>query len=141
MAGRFARRVAFALLSIWGVATVTFLLGHVAPGDAADLFVSRQMDPPARAAVVATYALDRSLPAQYAGFLCAVARGDLGWSFAQRRPVLDLFLERLPATLQLTLAALIVHLAAGAGAGLVAAWWRGTWSETIGSAGLLVARS
>ncbi|HET9481271.1 MAG TPA: diguanylate cyclase, partial [Candidatus Polarisedimenticolia bacterium] len=69
MAAYLLRRSAMAALLLFGVATVTFLLVHAAPGDPADLYTADDMDPRARAAVVASFGLDRPLHVQYARWL------------------------------------------------------------------------
>ncbi|HEY3176775.1 MAG TPA: ABC transporter permease [Candidatus Polarisedimenticolia bacterium] len=133
-----ARRLLVAVLLILGVATATFLLIHAAPGDPTDLYTASEMDPDARRAVIAAYGLDRPLAEQYGRWLAGVARGELGWSIAHRRPVASVILERMPRTLLLTVAAFALQLAAGLGIGVLAARRRGSWSDAAASGGALV---
>ena len=132
------RRVATALLLLFGVVTITFLLIHLAPGDPADLYLADEMEPQAREAVLAAYGLDKPLYVQYGHWLSSVARGELGWSIAQRRPVAEVLRERIPYTLQITAAAFLLHLALGIGIGVLAAWRPGTLWDALASGGSLV---
>jgi peptide/nickel transport system permease protein len=74
----------------------------------------------------ARWGLDRSLPEQYAIYIVNVASGDLGTSFRTRRPVLTDILDRLPATLELVIAAMIFGTTVGIGLGVLAAHFRNT---------------
>ena len=132
------RRAALAVLLVFGIATLTFILIHAAPGDPADLYLADEMSPEARAAVLAAFGLDRPLPVQFGRWLVNLARGDLGWSITHRRPVSELLRERIPFTLQLTVLAFWLHMLLGIGAGLVAAWGRGTIWDALASGGSLV---
>lgn len=75
--------------------------------------------------------LDKPLPEQYGMFLSNVLKGDLGTSIKSQRPALEVFLERLPATLQLTGSALLMALAFGFLFGILAAVKRGTPLESL----------
>lgn len=138
MAAYLVRRAFVAILMLFGVATITFLLIHAAPGDPADLYLSREMDDGARAAVLATYGLDRPLTEQYFRWLSGVARGQLGWSISHRRPVADVMKDAIPFTLELTVTAFALHLILGVGSGVLAAWRRGTVWDALASGGTLV---
>lgn len=80
--------------------------------------------------------LDRALPVQYLSWLGNFVQGDWGTSFVARRPVLDMILERLPATLGLMAAALTVAVVVAVPLGILAAVRRNTWVD-----GLLTAAS
>lgn len=71
-----------------------------------------------RQALARAFGLDRPLPIQYLTFLGNIARGDFGTSFAYGRPVIDLILERLPATLEVVLLAIVVGLVVGVPLGI-----------------------
>jgi len=120
------RRAFVSMLLLIGVVTITFLLIHAAPGDPADLYVTKEMTAQTRAEILAAYGLDKPLPVQYLSWLTDVARGRLGWSIAHHRPVADLLAERIPLTLELTLAAFALHLLLGIAVGVLAAWRRGS---------------
>ena len=132
------RRAATAVLLLFGVATITFVLIHLAPGDPADLYLADEMEPAAREAVLAALGLDRPLHVQYGSWLASLARGDLGWSFAHRRPVSEVMRERIPYTLQITAAAFLLHLMLGIAVGVLSAWRAGTLWDALASGGSLV---
>jgi peptide/nickel transport system permease protein len=75
--------------------------------------------------------LDKSLPEQYGVFLSGVVKGDFGTSVKNRRPALEVFLERVPATAQLCGSALFLALALGFLFGILAAVKRGTFIDTF----------
>jgi len=83
--------------------------------------------PPAEAAELrARLGLDRPLFEQYGVFLRGVAKGDLGRSMRTNQPVTDTIVERMPATFELALAAMVVAIAVAIPLGIAAAVWRGT---------------
>jgi peptide/nickel transport system permease protein len=116
-----SRLAALALLSV-----IAFALARAAPGDPAAISLRSSGEEPTAEAIARLHAelgLDASWPEQYLRWLAGLAQLDLGLSLASRRPVGELILERLPATLELTAAAfgltLLLGLAGGfAGAGL-----------------------
>jgi peptide/nickel transport system permease protein len=107
------RRIGAGVLLVWLVATVTFLLVSMAPGDAASRLTDARIPPAARARFRHEFGLDRPLPARYASWLASVARGDLGTSWTLRRPVAEALAEALPNTLLLTSLGLLLELAGG----------------------------
>lgn len=116
-----ARRVVGALALLWLVVTLTFVLVRLAPGDAAALLLPPTGDAADLARLRATLGLDAPMPAQYARWLAATLRGDLGASFAQGRPVRALLAEALPATLLLGGLSLALSFALGVLIGAVQA--------------------
>jgi peptide/nickel transport system permease protein len=96
------------------VATITFALIHLAPGDP----FSAVMDNPnvnerVRATLRAQYGLDRPLPEQFVRYVGQLARGELGWSFSHDRPVREVLASALPNTLLLMAIALVGSFALG----------------------------
>lgn len=98
-----------------GVSLLTFTIIQLAPGSYATM-VSESMDATSQediARINAMYGLDQPVYVQYARWLGQVVRGNLGMSMAQRRPVLDMIKERLPATIVLNvLGVLLIYLIA-----------------------------
>lgn len=139
-----AQRAAESLLLFWLVVSLTFLLAHLAPGDAADLLV-----PPAAAAedvarIRRDLGLDAPLVEQYARWIGGVLRGDLGESFATNEPVSRVLGRALPVSLGLGLVSLALTFAVGVSVGLFQAARRGRWSDrllTVGSLSLFAAPS
>lgn len=119
------RRVLLAFLVIIGVTLLTFVSIYLA-GDPAVLYVSERAGPEELAEARRRLGLDRPLPEQYLSFLGGLLRGDLGNSLAHRTPALGLVLERLPATLELTIGALILANVIAIPIGLISAVRRGT---------------
>jgi peptide/nickel transport system permease protein len=77
-------------------------------------------------------ALDQPLPVQYGRYMSNLIRGSLGTSWRSKREVAVIIAERIPATVQLALAAILVQLVIGLPVGLVSAVRRGTWSDRLG---------
>ena len=123
LARHLLRRVAHALAVVLVATTASFALLHLAPGDPLTATVEqRSLDAAARARLRARYALDRPLPEQYARWVAAAARGDLGWSHTQRRPVRDVLADALPRSALLVGTALVLSTAAGVLIGAFAGW-------------------
>jgi len=125
MARHILQRLLFTLPALWLILTMVFLLIHVVPGDP----VQQMLGEGARVEDVQQlrHVLGLDLPAltQYGRYLAGLAHGDLGRSFKYQAPVLQIIFERYPATLQLAVVALLVCLAIGIPAGVLAAHRRG----------------
>lgn len=100
---------------------VIFLLLHLVPGDPAQAIAGPDATPEVLAAIRHDLALDRPLPVQYLRWIAHVGRGDFGRSYANKRPVRDLIAQRLPATLQLAAAALLLTVLIALPTGILAA--------------------
>lgn len=106
-----------------GVATIAFCLSHLTQADPLSALVSdRNMsNPEVVAAAKARWGLDKSVPEQYLIYIINLASGDFGTSFRTRRPVSTDIVERLPATLELVVAAMIFGTLSGILLGVLAA--------------------
>lgn len=113
-------------LLLLAVATVAFFLGHFTRADPlASILDERQMNNvEVVAAAKRRWGLDRSLPEQYTIYVGNLLRGDLGTSFRTKRPVLKDIVERLPATLELVIVAMLFGSLFGVGLGVLAAHHR-----------------
>ena len=107
------RRVFQALLTVAAAATLLFFLMRIAPGDPLVRLDDRPLTAAQTAALRARYGLDQPPLRQFATFLSAAARGDLGTSIAHGRPVATLIAERLPATLILGGTVLLLNFTLG----------------------------
>ncbi|MGQ0766080.1 MAG: ABC transporter permease [Gemmatimonadota bacterium] len=108
------RRLAFGLLTVFAVATFTFVLIHAAPGEPfAPAMADARLTPEIREAFRSRYELDRPMRVQFASYVGKIARGDLGESFSHSRPVADVLSEALPRTLLLVGTALLAGFAVG----------------------------
>ena len=102
------RRLLHALFVVWGVVTVVFFLVRLT-GDPAAFLVDQTATQEEIAHVRRLLGMDRPLLAQYADFLRAVPRGDFGTSIRDKRPAMTMVLEHFwPATVELSLAALVL---------------------------------
>lgn len=152
------RRLGWAAILIAGVTALSFVIAYLLPGDPARMLVGPQASAADVEHVRELHGLDRPVPAQFGRYLRRLvhvgpeaqgedARGDpahrscaagplrvhldLGYSFHYRRPVLDLLEAKIPRSLELGLAALLVQLAIGVTLGVVAAARRGTWWDDV----------
>lgn len=119
------RRLAGAVILFWLVLTLTFVLLHLAPGDAAALLVPADATPEEAARLRTALGLDRPAPVQYARWLGGVLRGDLGTSLARNQPVAQLLREAVPVSLWLGGSSLLLTFAIGVPLGLAQAARRG----------------
>src|SRR2546428_154455 len=106
---------------VLGITVLVFALNAVGLGDPARAAMGQRADPETLERLRREYALDRPLPVQYAAWLGRLARGDLGESFREQRPVSEGIRERLPATARLALAATLISVVLGVGIGALAA--------------------
>ena len=140
MLGYIARRVLLVIPTLLGVTIVTFVLTYVLPGNPALVKAGPLATPEHIAEMERRMGLDRPMTVQYWHYLRGLFHGDLGESQTTGRPVLEDLLQRVPATLELTLAALLVALAVGIPLGVVAAVRRDGWldhaSRLIGVGGV-----
>jgi ABC-type dipeptide/oligopeptide/nickel transport system permease component len=120
------RRLLSLPLLLLGIVSIAFLISHFTQGDPLSSIVSeRQMDnPEVVAAAKARWGLDKSLPEQYLIYIGNLLTGDLGTSFRTKQPVSQDLLERLPATLELVIAAMILGSTSGIILGVLAARFR-----------------
>jgi len=134
------RRLLQAIPLLLVIATVTFFVIHLAPGDPMDLFLQprlrRQMDPQVIELMRQRFGLDQPIYVQFGKWLANLAHGDLGESFQYRRPVTSLLAERIPYTLQLAVLALLFDALIGIALGIYSAVRQYSWPDravTIGS--------
>lgn len=120
------RRVLLTIPVLLGVATLVFSLIHLIPGDPAQAMLGETASQDDVAELRRRLGLDRPLLTQYATFLGGLAQGDLGTSLRTREPVTAMIVDRLPATAELALAAMLVAVAVAMPLGVLAAVWRGT---------------
>jgi dipeptide transport system permease protein len=122
-----AARLAVLVPTFLGVTFVAFMLIRLVPGDPIMMMVGeRGMSPERHAEMMAQYGFDRPAPIQYLSFLGGILQGDLGQSITTRTPVLREFLALFPATVELSLVAMLLALLVGLPAGIIAAVRRGS---------------
>jgi peptide/nickel transport system permease protein len=123
------RRFGRGLITIWFAVTVTFLLLRLLPGDPALAIASPTMTPEFRETILQQYGLDQPLIVQYGLYMWQLLQGNLGVSFTQSIPVLDVLLQRLPWTLLLTMTALVLTIIIGIPLGVAAAAHKGRFLD------------
>ena len=118
-----------------GVSVIVFLMMALTPGDPVEIMLADQRATAEQAASLRhDLGLDRPLATRFLVFLGNALTGDFGSSFFQRRPVFDVIAERLPATIELTLVALLVAVAVAVPLGVAAAVKRDSWLDRALSA-------
>jgi peptide/nickel transport system permease protein len=116
----FARRLLALIPVALGVATLTFAIVHLVPGDPVVAMLGESAAPTDVVAMRHQMGLDRPLLSQYFSYLGGLAVGDLGESTSYRRPVAQLIVERLPATIELAAAGLLVAILIAFPLGIIA---------------------
>ena len=125
------RRLGYSLLSLFLLSLTIFFFVRVT-GDPATLLVEPGASQADLDAIRQQFGLDQPLWVQYVAFIESLARGDLGQSFYYRTPVLDLYLERLPNSLMLGVAAMAFSLLIGIPSGILAAVRVGRFWDSAG---------
>ena len=133
MTGFIAARLLSLIPVLWGVSVLVFLLIHLIPGNALQMFLGTQveMTPVQLDQLRRLFGLNKSLPLQYADWLGRLLRGDFGVSLRTSRAVLPDILNRLPVSAELTLLALLVALAIAVPVGILSALRRGTPADAV----------
>ena len=109
---------------------------HLIPGDPVQLiFSGTGASPEQREAMRRALGLDRPLPVQYAIYVSNAIRGDLGQSIQFKQPVTELILERMPATIELTIASLFIALIVAFPAGIISAMKRNSVTDHVAMTG------
>ncbi len=124
---------------LFGVSVIVFLMITLTPGDPVEIMLAGQnATPEQEAALRQDMGLDRPLIERFVVFLGNAAQGDFGLSFFHRRPVMDVIAERLPATIELTLVALVIALATAIPLGVLAAVKKNTILDRLSTVGSLL---
>jgi len=107
------------------------------PGDAVQLMLGEHATPEAVAKLRAYLGLDKPLLVRYVDYVKRLLTGDLGRSIQQNRPVVDELADAWPATLELTIASLVIAAAVGVAAGIVSAAWPNSFFDAVARIGSL----
>jgi len=135
-------RILASVPTLIGVSLLSFGLIRMVPGDPVTMMLGeRGGSPEAVAELRANLGLDRPLIEQYGLFITRALKGDLGESIVARRPVWDEFKDRFPATVELTVVALLLAVLVGLPLGLSAAAFRHSWWDRLVHRGVLLAYS
>jgi ABC-type dipeptide/oligopeptide/nickel transport system permease component len=120
------RRLLLTIPVLLGVATLVFSLIHLVPGDPVETMLGESAAPQEIARVRGQLGLDRPLYVQYWTFLTGVGRGDLGVSLRTNEPVARAIAARMPATIELAIAAMCLAVVVAIPLGIIAAVGAGT---------------
>ncbi|WP_213770242.1 ABC transporter permease [Bradyrhizobium sp. dw_78] len=127
-----AQRIVKGVIVLLAIIVLNFFLIRLAPGDPASVMAGEAgaSDQMFVQQLREKFGLDKPLPEQLLIYVKGVLSFDLGYSFRQQAPVSQLIMERLPATLLLTMTAFAISLIAGVFFGTLAARFAGTWADT-----------
>jgi peptide/nickel transport system permease protein len=125
------RRLVLVIPVLVGVSLLTFILSHVVPGDPARLVAGPHAGPAQLAATRHAFGLDQPVWRQYFTYMGNLLHGDLGTSLHTQHPVRDDLGAFLPATIELTLAAMFLTILIGIPLGVLAAVHQDRWIDTV----------
>lgn len=131
MARFVAKRCGYAVASLFILSVTIFALVRIT-GDPATLLASPEASEADLAAIRTEFGLDQPWPVQYVRFVAGLLRGDFGDSLYYRVPAAELYWQRLPASLELAAAAMLISLVIGLSVGIVAAVNVGRWWDNVG---------
>ena len=129
MSGYIIKRVLLLIPIALGVALVVFLIMHIAPGDPVRIMLGDDATPELIIKVRHEFGLDRPVHIQYFVWLSNIIKGNLGNSITTGRPVLETIVERIPATLELTITSIILATIIAIFLGSISALHRGGWID------------
>ena len=132
------RRLALLVLVLFGLSILLFAWVRALPGDPARALVGEKATPAGIAQITARYGFDQPVWQQYLTYLGRILRGDFGASINTGEPVLSTFAERFPATIELSLSALLFAIVVGIPLGYVAARRRGGVVDNVAVGGSLL---
>ncbi|TYB83330.1 ABC transporter permease [Maritimibacter fusiformis] len=136
---RFVERLLQLIPVLLGVSVIVFAMITLTPGDPVQIMIGDQIvTPEQEAAMRRDLGLDRPIHERFFAFLGNAVQGDFGQSFYHRRPVIDVIKERLPATIELSLVALIIALVTAIPLGVLAAIKRNSFLDRLATVGSLL---
>ncbi|MCL4747605.1 MAG: ABC transporter permease [Burkholderiaceae bacterium] len=136
--GRLIERIGQLLLVLLGVSVIVFFMMALTPGDPVEIMLGDQHATKEQAdSLRRDMGLDLPIHQRFVAFLANAASGNFGLSFFHRRPVSDVIAERLPATIELSLVALVLALAIAIPLGVLAAVKKNTFLDRLATVGSL----
>ncbi|CAM3658516.1 ABC transporter permease [Marinicrinis lubricantis] len=136
----FGQRIVQALVSLIGVATIVFFILRLT-GDPVLLMAPQNATAEDIERLREALGLDQPLGVQYIDYLGQIFTGDLGRSYIQNLPVIDIIMERLPYTIDLAVSAFILTVVIGIPIGMLTAIYKGTWVEKVCMPIILIGQS
>ena len=126
-----AKRLIQSAFVMLGVSILVFILAHSMPGGPAIMILGQDATPEQIAIVEKKLGLDRPITVQYVEWLSKTIRGDFGNSYQDNRPILPDLLDRMPATIELVIASMLIAIAIGVPIGIASAVKRNSFVDTI----------
>jgi peptide/nickel transport system permease protein len=126
------RRLLLLVPLLIGVSLISFIVTHLLPGDPARLYAGIQANEATVQGIRAEYGFDQPLPVQYERYFIGLLHGDLGKSVRTRNPVAGDLAARVPATLELAVAAITIAFVVAIPLGILSAAWRGGILDRFG---------
>lgn len=135
MTGYILKRTLQAIPILLGASTLIFFLMHAAPGDPTSIYIRPDIDPVVIEQMRKNLGLDQPVHVQYVRWLSSFARGDFGFSFSQKRPIIDIIKDTLPNTLLLSSVALVIIFSVGVLVGTIQAVRQYSWVDNVATVG------
>jgi peptide/nickel transport system permease protein len=131
MATYILRRILLSIPVLFGILFATFALGRLIPGDPCRAILGEKATDVVCDEFIHRHGLDRPILVQFGYYVNEIAHGDFGRSFRFSKPVTDLLIERLPITIELSVAALFLSLLVGIPLGVISAVRHNTWIDVL----------
>ena len=132
------QRLVLLFFVLLGISVVTFTMMHLVPGGPSEAMLGEHATDEAVARFRKAYGLDDAIPVQYLRYLSKIARGDMGRSVRTNFLVTEELAQRFPATLELTLGAMLVACLIGIPAGIIAAYYHNSFFDLTTMVGALI---
>ena len=131
MKSYFIRRLLQLIPVLIGMSIIVFSIIHAIPGDPATIILGNQATPEAIEELRGEMGLDQSAATQYFSYVKGILTGDLGTSLRTNKPILEEITPYLAATIELMLVSMMIATIVGINAGIIAAWKRASWFDSI----------
>lgn len=125
------RRLLLSIPVLFGILFATFALGRLIPGDPCRAMLGEKATDVICDEFIQRHGLDKPIPIQFGVYVGEIAQGDFGNSFRFSKPVTELLMERLPITVELALAALLVSILIGVPLGVISAVRHNSWVDVV----------
>ena len=125
------RRLALAILVLWGAATIAFFISHMIPSDPARLIAGPQATHSQIESIRRQYGLNLPLLQQYTFYVGGLIHGNLGYSMLTQQPVMQNVYDYFPATVELGLSSFVIFVVLGVPLGVLAAVYRTKWVDQL----------
>jgi len=123
------RRLLLSIPVLFGILFATFALARLIPGDPCRAMLGEKATKVVCDEFIHRHGLDKPIPVQFGVYINEIVHGDFGRSFRYSKPVTELLMERLPTTLELSFAALLISIIVGIPLGVISAIRHNTWVD------------